>query len=106
VITPKFGPRVRLVAVFTEIENFPIHQEDEHAWVLDFCESCKRCIRDCPPDAFYDEPIQHDSGLVTVLDNDKCFPYFAKFHGCSVCIKVCPFNQYEYTRLKANFTAA
>ena len=84
VITPLFGPRVRLAAVFTEIENLPLYEGDEHAWVLDFCEACKRCIRDCPPDAFYDHPIRHDNGLVTVLDNGKCFPYFAKNHGCSV----------------------
>lgn len=103
IITPEFGPRVRLAAVFTEIENLPVFEGDEHAWVLDFCESCKRCFRDCPPDAFYDEPIQHDNGLVTVLDNAKCFPYFAKNHGCSICIKVCPFNQQSYDKIKDSF---
>ena len=61
IITPEFGPRVRLAAVFTEIENLPVYEGDEHAWVLDFCESCKRCIRDCPPEAFYDEPIHHEN---------------------------------------------
>lgn len=103
VITPKFGPRVRLAAVFTELENFPVYKGNEHAWVLDFCESCRRCIRDCPPDAFYDEPIQRKNGLVTVLDNEKCFPYFAIYHGCSVCIKVCPFNQQSYEMIKESY---
>jgi ferredoxin len=103
VITLKYGPRVRLAAVFTEIENLPVYEGDEHVWVLDFCESCKRCIRDCPPDAFYDDPIQHENGLVTVLDNEKCFPYFAKNHGCSICIKVCPFNQQSYNKIKEGF---
>jgi epoxyqueuosine reductase len=102
VITPQFGPRVRLAAVFTEIENLPVYAGDEHAWVSDFCENCRRCIRDCPPDAFYDEPIQHENGLVTVLDNKRCFPYFMAYHGCSVCIKVCPFNSRSYEQLKAN----
>lgn len=102
-ITPEFGPRVRLAAVFTEIENLPVYEGDEHAWVLDFCESCKHCIRDCPPDAFYNKPIQHKNGLVTVLDNAKCFPYFAKNHGCSVCIKVCPFNQQNYEKIKKSY---
>ncbi len=105
VITPDFGPRVRLAAVFTEIENLPFYEGDEHAWVLDFCASCKRCIRDCPPDAFYEEPVQHDNGLVTVLDNEKCFPYFAIYHGCSVCIKVCPFNQQSYDKIKEGYLA-
>ena len=103
VITPEYGPRVRLAAVFTEIENLSVYSGDEHAWVLDFCESCKRCIRDCPPEAFYDEPIQHENGLVTVLDNALCFPYFAINHGCSICIRVCPFNQQSYLKIKEGF---
>jgi epoxyqueuosine reductase len=103
VITPKYGPRVRLAAVFTEIENLPVYAGDEHAWVLDFCASCKRCIRDCPAEAFYDEPIQHENELVTVLDNTRCFPYFAKNHGCSICIKICPFNQQSFTKIKESF---
>jgi epoxyqueuosine reductase len=101
VITPQFGPRVRLAAVFTEIENLPVYEGDEHAWVLDFCGTCRRCVRDCPPGAFYDEPLHHDNGLVTVLDNGKCFPYFMTYHGCSICIKVCPFNTRSYAQLRA-----
>lgn len=102
-ITPQFGPRVRLAAVFTEIENLPVYEGNEHAWVLDFCQSCRRCVRDCPPDAFYEDPIMHENGSVTVLDNGKCFPYFAKNHGCSVCVKVCPFNQQGYDNIKKGF---
>ena len=102
VITPRLGPRVRLAAVFTEIENLPVHEGNEHAWVLEFCASCRRCIRDCPPGAFYEEPVRHDNGLVTVLDDWKCFPYFVAYHGCSICIKVCPFNTRGYEQLKAN----
>ena len=104
-ITPQFGPRVRLAAVFTEIENLPVYNGDEHVWVLDFCESCLRCIRDCPPAAFHETPIQYDNGLVTVLDNGKCFPYFANYHGCSICIKVCPFNNGDFDTIKSKFAA-
>ena len=103
VITPQFGPRVRLAAVFTEIENLPVFEGDEHAWVLDFCDACRRCIRECPASAFYNKPVYHENGLVTVLDNKKCFPYFAKNHGCSMCIKVCPFNQQSYEKVRAGF---
>ena len=104
-MTRNHGPRVRLAAVFTEIENLLVYEGDEHAWVLDYCESCKRCIRECPPSAFYDKPIHHENGLVTVLDNRKCFPYFAKNHGCSICIKVCPFNRGPYHKLKEKYLA-
>jgi epoxyqueuosine reductase len=103
IITPRFGPRVRLAAVFTEIENLPVYEEDEHTWVLDFCQTCRRCIRECPPGAIYDSPIEHDNGLVTVLDNAECFPYFLAYHGCSLCIKVCPFNQQSYDKIKSGF---
>jgi epoxyqueuosine reductase len=103
IITPRFGPRVRLAAVFTEIENLPVYEEDEHAWVLDFCQTCRRCIRECPPGAIYESPIEHDNGLVTVLDNAQCFPYFLAYHGCSLCIKVCPFNQQSYDKIKSGF---
>ena len=104
-LTPQFGPRVRLAAVFTEIENLPVYAGSEHDWVLDYCELCKRCVKDCPPQAFYDGPRRHENGLVTVLDNEKCFPYFAKNHGCSICIKVCPFHQDSYSNLKAKLKA-
>ena len=100
-LTPRFGPRVRLAAVFTEIENFPVYAGEGHDWVMDYCEMCHRCVKDCPPQAFYDEPIRHENGLVTVLDNNKCFPFFAQNHGCSICIKVCPFHQDSYENLKA-----
>lgn len=102
-ITPEFGPRVRLAAVFTEIGNLPVYEGDEHAWVLDFCDICRICVRECPPLAFYDEPIEHDNGLVTVLENPKCFPYFVKNHGCSICIKVCPFNLQDYFKIKESY---
>jgi epoxyqueuosine reductase QueG len=103
VITPQFGPRVQLTAVFTEIENLPLYAGGEHAWVLDFCESCRFCIRDCPPDAFYESPIHHANRLVTVLDNRRCFPYFVAYHGCSICIRVCPFHQLGYDKIKTGF---
>jgi epoxyqueuosine reductase QueG len=101
-ITPRFGPRVRLTAVFTEIENLPVHGGNEHAWILDYCQACRRCVRDCPPEAIYETPVEHDNGLVTTVDNDKCFPYFVINHGCSICIKVCPFNTNSYESLRAN----
>ena len=102
-ITPQFGPRVRLAAVFTEIENLPVYEGDEHAWVEDYCATCRRCLHECPPAAIYESPIRHQNGLVTTIDYTKCFPYFLNYHGCSVCIKVCPFHISAYDKLKARF---
>jgi epoxyqueuosine reductase len=103
IITPEFGPCVRLSALYTSIENLPFNEGNEHAWVEDFCAACGLCIKKCPAEAIYTEPIRHESGQITYVDNEKCFPYFHYNHGCSVCIKVCPFNQQGYDEIKEGF---
>ena len=102
-ITPEFGPRVRLTSVFTSIENLPFSIMNDHSWISDYCDSCGICIRKCPAGAIREESITHDSGRVTYTYLDKCFPYFAENYGCSICIKVCPFNRQSYEELKTRF---
>jgi Pyruvate/2-oxoacid:ferredoxin oxidoreductase delta subunit len=100
-ITPEFGPRVRIAAVYTSIENLPFAEDNSHSWIDDYCSSCGLCIRKCPPGAIQKESITHDSGRVTFVTLDKCFPYFTENYGCSICIKVCPFNRQPYSDLKS-----
>ncbi|MHA1906758.1 MAG: 4Fe-4S binding protein [Candidatus Thorarchaeota archaeon] len=99
-ITPEFGPRVRLAAVYTGISNLPFAINNNHSWISDYCDSCGICIRKCPPNAIQEESITHESGRVTFVTLDKCFPYFAENYGCSICIKVCPFNRQPYSKIK------
>jgi epoxyqueuosine reductase QueG len=100
-ITPQFGPRVRLAAVFTNIENLPFFtEENPHRWIPTYCQSCGLCIKQCPAGAIYEQPIPRENGLVTCVDVDQCFPQFAEHYGCSVCIRVCPFNRGLYETLK------
>jgi NAD-dependent dihydropyrimidine dehydrogenase PreA subunit len=99
-ITPEFGPRVRLAAVFTSIEDLPACGNHDHAWIEDFCRECVKCVRQCPPRAIRTEPVRHDSGRVTWIEPDKCLPYFVRNDGCSICIRVCPFHQRDYAWLK------
>lgn len=103
IITPEHGPRVRLAAVFTSIENLPFTDHNEHSWVIEYCAQCKICIKKCPPKALYDTPIDHGNGQITYVDNDLCFPYFCDNFGCSVCVKVCPFNHLPYEDLEDTF---
>ena len=99
-ITPEFGPTVRLTAVFTSIENLPLPQgNNPHEWVEEFCDHCRLCIRKCPVEAIYTEPIVHQDGRLTCANDAKCLPYFAVNHGCSICVAVCPFNKVSYDRL-------
>jgi NAD-dependent dihydropyrimidine dehydrogenase PreA subunit len=99
-ITPRFGPRVRLAAVYTSIENLPFARENPHGWIEDYCDKCRLCARECPPQAVLEQPVPNGNGLVTCTLTDKCFPYFIDNYGCSICIRVCPFQRGEYAKLK------
>ena len=61
---------------------------------------CRLCARECPPQAILEEPLQNGNGLVTCTLTDECFPYFIDNYGCSICIRVCPFQRGEYAKLK------
>jgi len=43
-ITPKFGPRVRLAAVYTSIQNLPDSKENNHSWIEEYCKICGQDI--------------------------------------------------------------
>jgi len=105
IVTPEHGPRVRLAAVLTNIENLPSAPPNEHAWVAEFCAQCQICVRKCPAEAILPEPIHHENGQITCVSTPRCFPYFCDHHGCSVCIKVCPFNNTRYERIKQGLKA-
>lgn len=88
-ITPKFGPRQRLSVVFTNIENLPINKINPHSWIENVCRICRECIESCPGKAILEKPIIGKNGQFTHIDNSKCFPYFYKDFGCTICIKRC-----------------
>ncbi len=105
IITPEHGSRVRLTAIYTSIENLPYAQENPHNWIHRLCQKCGRCSRKCPGFAFYEKPVLHENGLLTHIKNEDCFPVFLEYHGCSVCIKECPFSRVDYNKLKRQFTS-
>ena len=107
-ITPEFGPRQRLAPVFIEGKIFNYTDNNEHAWIEKYCKTCRICQKECPVDAILNEKqisVDNIPGIGTLrscIDREKCFPYFAKTLGCSICIKVCPFSNGKntYERLK------
>ena len=54
---------------------------------------------------FKDKAIRYANGRMTCVDNERCFPFFLETHGCSICIKVCPFNTAPYEKLKEKHEA-
>ena len=87
-------------AIFTSAENLPFANQNDHSWVTDFCQSCLVCVQKCPPQAILEQPRENGNGLVTCTVDEKCFPYFMDNYGCSICIRVCPFQSQEYATLK------
>jgi Pyruvate/2-oxoacid:ferredoxin oxidoreductase delta subunit len=102
-VTPEHGPRVRLATIFTSIGNLPFSTQNDHQWVEAYCAACQICVRKCPVEAIMPEPARHADGRITYVVNERCFPYFSDYYGCSVCIAVCPFNHAPYERLKRHF---
>ncbi|MCK5688866.1 epoxyqueuosine reductase [Myxococcota bacterium] len=105
-ITEDFGPRVRIAVIYTSIDNLPFYQGDEHSWIPDYCQKCRQCIKQCPPGAIHQAPIETTPYTRTYIDSDRCFPEFYDNFGCSVCLKVCPFGKGDYAKLKAQLTSS
>ena len=79
-ITPKYGPRVRLACLLTEIslEASPVVRKD-------YCVGCDACIRACPVQAL-GLPSQ---GEAYVMNKFGCQAYRQAGFPCSICMKVC-----------------
>lgn len=95
-ITPQFGPCQRIAAIFTNIENLPLSNVNEHSWIGEFCDKCGKCIRACPSQAILELPLEHKSGQKTHILREKCLPLFVKQQGCTICVKECMFTQNNY----------
>ncbi len=91
-VTPQFGPRVRLSVVTT---NLPlIYDKPIKFGVQDFCEICKKCAENCPSGSV-------DSGEKKIYrgvekwksEQNSCYKFW-RIQGtdCSICIRVCPFS--------------
>ena len=99
-ITEKFGPRVRLCKVFTDI---PLEPDVPITFgVENFCKTCKRCAENCPSRAissgektYTGKTISNNPGVLKwYINPEKCFSFWATSKtDCGVCIRVCIFNQ-------------
>jgi len=105
-ITKNNGPRIRLAAVFTDIENLPFAEGNLFLWVRDYCESCNLCIEKCPVNAIYMETETHADGGPIFIDHTLCADPFSNDNGCTLCIKYCPFSYGDYNKIKAKFEAS
>lgn len=101
-ITEKFGPRVRLCKVFTDL---PLASDEPRFFgVEEFCRICMKCAEDCPSRSIsYGEQtteaptVSNNPGVLKwAIDPEQCFRWWgANGSDCANCIRVCPFNQKE-----------
>jgi len=104
-ITEKFGSRVRLAKVFTDLEmevDKPIT-----FGVQEFCKRCMKCADLCPSKAISTErdpsampttgsKSSHPGVKKWFHNNERCFGQWEKFGAaCGVCIGVCPYNKLD-----------
>lgn len=85
-ITPEYGPRVRLVSVITDADVPPDALQEK-----DLCIQCKRCVFNCPTHAF----TPRKDRLIADMAKARCAGYHQKLktefrYPCGVCIAVCP----------------
>ncbi len=99
-ITPEFGPRVRLAKVLTDLPLILDRPIEFGVW--DFCRICEKCAKHCPSQAIvYGEPsdkinnISNREGVLTWhIDAEKCLSFWAtNGNDCGNCIRTCPFNK-------------
>jgi ferredoxin len=94
VITKEFGPRVRWCMISVDADIEPDEPVDLH--MASYCDQCKLCIKSCPGKAISEERIWW-RGVYKRKNNDtKCYPFFVKYEGCGICLKVCPINKFGY----------
>jgi len=105
-ITRNHGPRIRLAAVYTDIENLPLSQGNSHAWVSEYCQRCNICVKQCPAGAIYPQPKILTDGGPEFIDYKKCALPFSNDNGCTLCIKFCPFSNLGYEKVKIRFLGA
>lgn len=102
-ITPQFGPRVRLCSVTTDLPltvDSPID-----IGVQQYCEGCATCATRCPAKAIQQgtrttvpNNVSNRNGILRwPVNTDKCLAFWgankAEWQNCRVCITSCPWNQ-------------
>ena len=91
-ITPEYGPRVRLGAVTTSL---PLPQDEPLQFgVEDFCTACRKCARNCPPGALPSGGKEDIRGSrYWRIDPLACYRYWLRVGSdCGLCVAVCPYS--------------
>ncbi|MCX7913726.1 MAG: 4Fe-4S dicluster domain-containing protein [Thermodesulfovibrionales bacterium] len=96
IISPQFGPRIRLATVLTDM---PLVADQP---LKNRCGKCKKCTDSCPASAIKNVGTEsHYKTREEAVHLDRCYSRLKTFKNdpeikatiCGVCIKVCPFGR-------------
>ena len=91
-ISPTFGPRLRLSVVTT---NLPLTQDEPVCFgVQHFCHLCRKCATCCPSGAIDSGQKAIYQGVEKWQTNQESCYRFWRVQGsdCAICVKVCPYS--------------
>ena len=94
IMTKEFGPRVRLASVTTDMEL--VEDKPVDIGVQDFCEICRLCEINCPSASLSSEKAVIRGYRKWPHGTDTCFDFWVSggnTFGCTMCLKVCPWNK-------------
>lgn len=96
IISPQFGPRIRLATVLT---NMPLIADQP---LKNRCGKCEECFRACPSSAIMNVSTEsHYNTREEAVYIERCYARLKTFKAnpeiratiCGVCIKSCPFGK-------------
>ncbi|HSQ87734.1 reductive dehalogenase [Romboutsia sp.] len=111
IVTQKYGPRVRLAKIYTDLEIQP--DKPITFGVKEFCNVCMKCADACPGRAICHEParvikegMEFDTGKVTkstmtgvekwFVNGERCLSFWSYNEAaCGTCVSVCPYNKID-----------
>jgi epoxyqueuosine reductase len=79
-VTPEFGPRVRLACVLVEAELRPTPN-----LAGDLCDGCNSCIKNCPMGAL----MEPENGEAYRINKYACNAFRSGSGSCAECMRVC-----------------
>jgi len=99
-ITPQYGPRVRLCKIFCDL---PMKCDEPIEFGVEkFCRTCKLCATQCPSRSIPDGECTTQGHNISnshgpkkwYVDAETCHEFWLKSRcDCGICIRVCPFNK-------------
>lgn len=90
-ISPEYGPNLRLTTIITDYP-FEIGRPASFG-VADYCETCQRCINECPAKALT-EGHRRPGLYQWPVNRRACFDnWLEKGDPCRKCIEVCPYTR-------------